>query len=92
MKNMNLKIDKLNIRIKGISPETIRASIDGIDKEILQEFVNQNKGLQEKNIKNIKVNKMELGTIKTTSDVDSSNLRKLIIKSVVQSLPQNNLL
>jgi len=83
MKSKKIRIDKINIRTKGISPNQIQSSIHGIDRELLYGFVRRRE-LKESN--KIRINKLESENIKITSHVGSSELRESIVKSILKSL------
>jgi hypothetical protein len=83
MKKINIKIDRVNIGLNGISQEDARASIEGLDMELLDALVKQKNNLVEKNM--IKISKVDSYMVET-SEIGSADLRKLIVNSVVKSL------
>jgi len=84
---MHVKIDKLDVKIKGILPNTVRASVNGLDKALLGEFVNQQKDKKVKQEKkNMKIDNIEINSIKTVPNISSYQLQKIVVKSIVQHI------
>ena len=76
--NSNIIIDRLDIRFKGIPPKLAHSSIEGLDKELLEELTRQ---INPKEKTTIKINKIDSSIIKT-QDTNSSELRKMIVKNI----------
>jgi len=84
---MHIKIDKLDVKIKGILPNTVRASVNGLDKALLEEFVNQQKDINEKvEKKNMKIDNIDINSIKTVPNISSYQLQKIVVKNIGQHL------
>ena len=84
---MHIKIDKIDVNIKGILPETVRASVNGLDKALIGEFVNQQKDKKVKQEKkNTKIDNIKINSIKTVPNISSYQLQKIIVKNIVQHI------
>lgn len=82
MNRTGIRIDKLDIRIRGLSPQIARASIDGLGKGLLEEITKKHIGnnLNDKN--HIKINSIDLGNIKTGKDANPSKIRSTIVDNI----------
>lgn len=84
MNRNNIKIDSLNIGLRGIPVQTARAAIDGLDSEILAEFAKRRNSLE---VKQGKINQIDLH-VKGTSAMSAADLRHLIVSNITRSFPQ----
>jgi len=86
-----MRVDKFNIRLKNISPQLARGLVDGLGQGLLNELTNSTQLLISSNHKkrNMKIDKMDLGSLKyQSSNQNSLDLQKLIVNRIGHSLSQ----
>ena len=79
-----IKIDRLEIRLKGIPPEVVRDSVTGLGNELLAKISKQGSLLRERRA--VKINRIDSGTLQTSGDTNFSDLRGMIINRIVESI------
>ncbi|MCP4403242.1 MAG: hypothetical protein GY801_38780 [bacterium] len=82
MANVNIK--RLEIRLKGIKPEAVRSAIPGLGAELSEQLAKQQELLKKKGV--ININNIDSGTLQSSRDPDSSNLRRTISGRIVESI------
>lgn len=84
MNKTNITIDRLGIRLKGVSPQVARSLVSGLGHELLRQLAKQPGLLKEKSSMNIE--KIDSGTLKTGKGTSSSDLRSTIAGRVANSI------
>lgn len=79
-----LKIDRLEIRSKGISPQGARTLAGGLGNELLKRLAQQQPLLRKK--RTINIGKIDSGTLQTSRNSSSSDLRGMIAGKIVESI------
>jgi hypothetical protein len=84
MSKNNVHIDRLEIRMKGISPEAARASANGLGSEVLESLgaiANQNGSKR-----GARIGKIDAGHLNVNSTTGSAGLRQRIAQQVANSV------
>ncbi len=84
MNKTGIKIDRLEIRLRGISPQVARTLISGMEDELLRQFVSHRDILKEK--RTIHIEKIELGTLKAQGDTRPSELQRTVASKIIGSV------
>lgn len=79
-----VKVDRLEIRLKGISPQVANSLTNGIGNEILKQLAAQRGLLANK--RTVKISRIESGTFQTSRGQNPSDLQQTIASSIVQSI------
>jgi hypothetical protein len=82
MNRSGIRIDKLDIRMRGVSSQAARASIDGLGKGLLEEITKQHDGNNMNSKYHVKINSVDLGNIKTGKDTSPSEIRSMIVDNI----------
>ena len=77
----SIEIDRLEIRVRGVSPEVARSAVAGLGDEVL-DLLAQRSGEGAAR----KVGRIELGRLETARGVGPSELRRAIAARVVGSI------
>ena len=77
----SVKVDRLEIRLKGISPEVARSAAAGLGTEVLGQLSKRSGPLRREPARTI-----DLGTLGTVRGMGSSDLRRAIAARVVRSI------
>ena len=80
----SVKVDRLQIRVKGVSPEVARSAAAGLGNEVLSRLSERSGTLREDGARN--VGRIDLGTLETVRGANSSDLRRAIAARVVGSI------
>lgn len=80
----SVKVDRLEIRLKGISSEVARSAAAGLGNEVLDQLSERPGPLPKETAKTI--GRIDLGTMETLRGRDSSDLRRAIAAKVVESI------
>ena len=80
----SVKVDRLEIRLKGISPEVARSSAAGLGNEVLGQLSERPGQLPKGPAKTI--GRIDSGTLETAQGTCSSDLRRVIAARVVKSI------
>lgn len=80
----NVKIDRLEIRLKGISPQTARSAVTGLDSELLTQLARRQKLLNEYHT--MYIDTIDSGTFRSARNSTSSELRRTIACKIVESI------
>lgn len=80
----SVKVDRLEIRLKGISPEVARSAATGLGNEALGQLSKRSGPSRKESAKTI--GRIDLGTLETVRGTDSSDLRRAIAARVVESI------
>jgi hypothetical protein len=78
----SVKVDRLEIRLKCISPEVARSAAAGLGNEVLGQLSERPRPLP----KGKTIGRIDLGTIVTVRGRGSSDLRRAIAAKVVESI------
>jgi hypothetical protein len=84
MNNTSIKIDRLEIRLKGVSPQAARVTFAGIGNELMEQFAKQNNLLKREHTAYIE--KIDSGTMKIERNTNSSDLRRLVAARIANSV------
>ena len=79
-----VKIDRLNIRIKGVSRQVYRQSMDGLGREVLSHLLTS--GALSKANGNISLRQADCGTLQVSRDATPSGTRTMIARAVARSI------
>lgn len=88
MNKRSIEIDRLEIRLKGIAPESARAAVGDLGREVLRQLAQQGEG--HKGTGNI--DRVDAGSVRLTSGATPSELRSTIaarIAGSINSTPHN---
>jgi hypothetical protein len=80
-----IKIEKLNIKLKNISPKIASQLVHGLPKKMCDEMVKQFP-LKNSNSNIIKITEMDLGIIKSQRNPATSDLQNLIVNQIGERL------
>ena len=80
----SVKVDRLEIRLKGISTEVARSAAAGLGNEVLSQLSERPGPLPKGPAKTI--GRIDLGTLETVRGTGSSDLRRAIAAKVVESI------
>ncbi len=80
----SIKIDRLDIRLKGISPQVARSLAAGLGNEISKQLANQHSFLNEKGL--INISKIDSGVFQTSKVSRSLELQRMIADRIVGSI------
>lgn len=80
----SVKVDRLEIRVKGVSPEVARSAAAGLGNEVLSRLSERSGPSREETPKN--VGRIDLGTLETVRGASSSDLRRAMAARVVGSI------
>ena len=80
----SVKVDRLEIRLKGISPEVARSAATGLGNEVLGQLSERPRPLPKGPAKTI--GRIDSGTLETAQGTGSSDLRRVIAARVVKSI------
>lgn len=80
----NLKINRLEIRLKGIAPQAARASVANLGRELLAQFEKQQGLLREKRA--INIDKIDAGTFQVSKHTSPADLQGQMARRIVESV------
>lgn len=83
-----IRIENIEITISGLSKDTVRSSIIGLDNELsiqARQILGSNKNFLYHS------NQINEGNLKVDSNIHPAHLRKIIAKKVVESIVQESL-
>jgi hypothetical protein len=83
-----IRIENIEITISGLSKETVRSSIIGLDNELsiqARQILGSNKNFHNHS------NQINAGNLKVSSNIHPANLRQIISKRVLESMLQESL-
>lgn len=84
MNNTSIKIDRLEIRLKGISPQAARVTFAGIGNELMEQLVKRHNLLKGEHPAYIE--KIDSGTMKIERNTNSSDLRRQVAARIANSV------
>jgi hypothetical protein len=84
MNNTSIKIDRLEIRLKGVSPQAARVTFAEIGNELMEQLAKQQNLLKGEHAAYIE--KIDSGTMKIEKNTNSSDLRKLVAARIANSV------
>jgi hypothetical protein len=82
MSRNNVHIDRLEIRMKGISPEAARAAANGLGSEVLESLGSIANGSKH----GARIGRVDAGNLKVDSGSGSAGLRQQIAQRVANSV------
>ncbi|MFQ5793437.1 MAG: hypothetical protein ACE5JP_00100 [Candidatus Bipolaricaulia bacterium] len=80
----NIKIDRLEIRLKDISPQVARSSVAGLGHELLKQLAKQHGLLRKKHA--INISKIDSGAFRTSTGTSAFDLRRMIAGRISESI------
>ncbi len=80
----SVKVDRLEVRLKGISPEVARSAAAGLGNEVLDQLSKRSGPSRKGPAKT--VGRIDLGTLEIVRGTGSSDLRRAIAARVVESI------
>lgn len=80
MGRTSIKIDRLEIRLKGISSEMARGASAGLGHELLRQLAAQVDRSKERHA--IKINQIDAGAFRPSEATSSSDLRQMITSKI----------
>ena len=80
----SIKVDRLEIRLKGISPEVARSAAAGLGNEVLGQLSKRSGPSQKGSAKS--TGRIDLGTLETARGAGSSGLRRAIAAEIARSI------
>lgn len=80
----SVKVDRLEIRLRGTSPEVARSAAAGLGNEVLVQLSRRSGPLRKETARTI--GRIDLGTLETLRGKGSSDLRRVIAASIVRSI------
>jgi hypothetical protein len=84
MKMPDIRIDRLEVCLRGISPGLARASSEGLGNEVLEQLIRERLFLNEK--PGSKINRIDPDALKISMDESPSDLRRMIAGRIVESI------
>jgi len=84
MNNTSIKIDRLEIRLKGVSPQAARVTFAGIGNELMEQLAKQQNLLKGEHTAFIE--KIDSGTMKIEGNTNSSDRRRLVASRIANSV------
>jgi len=80
----NVNIDRLQIRLKGVSPQVARAAADELGSELLGQLSSAS-GISTK-VSHVRSKELDAGTVRLSGAPNALELRRRIAQSVVASI------
>jgi hypothetical protein len=84
MNNTSIKIDRLEIRLKGISPQVARASIAGIGNELMEQLAKQHNLLKRE--RTAYIEKIDSGTLRNERNTSPSDMKRLVAARIANAV------
>jgi hypothetical protein len=88
MKMPGIRIDRLEVRLRGVSPGLVRASSEGLGNEVLEQLIRERLFLNEK--PGSEINRIDPDALKISMDESPSDLRRMIAGRIVESISTQN--
>lgn len=79
-----IRIDRIEVRLRGVSPGLVRASSEGLGNEVLEQLIRERLFLNEK--PGGKINRIDPDALKISMDESPSDLRRMIAGRIVESI------
>ena len=83
-----VRIDRIEVRLRGVSPGLVRASSEGLGNEVLEQLIRERLFLNEK--PGSKINRIDPDALKISMDESPSDLRRMIAGKIVESISTQN--
>jgi hypothetical protein len=84
MNERNIKIDRLEIRLKGVGAEVARAAADDLGHEVLGQLAAQQVGLSGR--RSVHIGEIDSGSFRQPGQMNSAELRSFIARKVAASI------
>ncbi|MGZ8844566.1 MAG: hypothetical protein ACXW18_12945 [Pyrinomonadaceae bacterium] len=84
MSKRSIEIDRLELRLKGISPEAARAAADGLGQELLQRLASLPDAGTKKGVH--RIGEIDSGALKLSNGTSSGELRNAIAQKISGSI------
>ncbi len=84
MNNTSIEIDRLEIRLKGVSPQAARATITGIGSELVEQLAKQHDLLEGGHTAHIE--KRDSGTLRNERNTGPSDLRRMVAARIADAV------
>jgi hypothetical protein len=82
LSTQRIDIDRLEIRLKGVSPESARAAAGDLGRELLGEMARQDQGVQ----RTRNIDQVDAGTVQLASGTTPGELRRTIAGRIAASI------
>lgn len=79
-----IRIDRVEVHLRGVSPGLVRASSEGLGNEVLEQLIRERLFLNEKT--GSKINRIDPDPLKISMDESPSDLRRMIAGRIVESI------
>ena len=83
-----IRIDRIEVRLRGVSPGFVRALSEGLGNEVLEQLIRERLFLNEK--PGGKINRIDPDTLKISMHESPSDLRRMIAGRIVESISTQN--
>ncbi len=80
----SIKVGKIEIRLRGISPEAAQSSIPGLGDELMRQIETQYKVISRDGV--IKIGRIDAGIFQTEGRTSPSDLRRMIAGKIAGSI------
>ena len=87
MSKRRISVERLEIRLKGISPQRARAAVDGLGHQLLGRLAEARPGLSGGG-RSIKVGRIDAGTFRTSAGTSASDLQTLIARKIAAAIDE----
>lgn len=84
MEMPSIKVDRIQVRLRDISPRLVRASVKGMGNELLKQLAGRQFSLKEKS--GGRISRIDSGTLQAERDTTSTDLRRMIGKRIIESI------
>ncbi len=84
MNNTSIKIDRLEIRLRGISPQAALTSIAGIGNELMEQLAKQHNLLKKECT--VHIEKIDSGTLRNERNTSPSDMRRLVAARIADAV------
>ncbi len=84
MSKQNVRIERLEIRLKGISPQAARAAVSDLGRELASRLAGP-RNLPDGN-RAVKISRIEAGVFRLSGDTTPSELRRAIARRIAASI------
>jgi hypothetical protein len=84
MRMPDIRIDRLEVCLRGVSPKLVRASSEGLGNEVLEQLIRECLFLNKK--PGSKINRIDPDALKISMDESPLDLRRMIAGRIVESI------
>lgn len=84
MKKTAISVDRLEIRLKGISPQAARGLVDGLGDKLLMQLTRQHRFMREGRAKSM--DRVNSGVLQIPRNSSPSDLRGMVASKIAESI------